>query len=108
MWVLQDFWRSVYVSSNNKKNIKYFRLKIVSFTGVQNRKKTMADQRHRLLQDLMERNDGWPGGQANESALEYDYMTRHLTLSVLFLSWTSTAVVIGSVGNIFVSTMIKC
>ena len=34
----------------------------------------MADQRHRLLQDLLERNDGWPGGQANESALEYDYM----------------------------------
>ena len=66
----------------------------------------MTDQRHRLLQDLMERNDGWPGGQANESALEYDYMTRHLTMTVIFLSWTCTAVIIGSIGNIFVSTTV--
>ena len=56
------------------------------------------------MQDLMERNDGWAGGPANESALEYDYMTRHLTMSVIFLSWSGTAIVIGSVGNIFVST----
>ena len=68
----------------------------------------MTDQQHRLMQDLIERNDGWPGGQANESALESDYMARHLTMSVIFLSWTSTAVVIGSVGNIFVSTIIIC
>ena len=47
-------------------------------------------------------------GPVNESALEYDYMTRHLTMSVIFLSWTGTAVVIGSVGNIFVSTAVVC
>ena len=66
----------------------------------------MADERHRLLQDLMTRTDGWPGGEENETALEYDYMTRHLTMSVIFVAWTSTACVIGSIGNIFVSTII--
>ena len=64
----------------------------------------MTDQRHRLVKDLMERNDGWAGGAVNETALEYDYMTRHFTMSVIFLSWTVPAVAIGSVGNIFVST----
>ena len=64
----------------------------------------MTDQRHRLVQDLMERSDGWAGGPVNESALEYDFMTRHFTMSVVFLSWTGIASVIGSIGNIFVST----
>ena len=67
----------------------------------------MTDQRHRLLQDLLTRSDGWPGGQANETALEYDYMARHLTMSVIFVTWTSTSCVVGSIGNIFVSTIMQ-
>ena len=63
----------------------------------------MTEPPSRLVQDLMERTDGWPGGAANESALDYNYMTRHFTMSVIFLCYTCIGVAIGSVGNIFVS-----
>ena len=63
----------------------------------------MTEQRHPLLNDLLTRSDGWLDSRENETALEYDYMTRHLTMTVIFLCWTFAAVIIGSIGNVFVS-----
>ena len=63
----------------------------------------MTEPPSRLVQELMERTDGWKGEAANESALDYNYMTRHFTMSVIFLCYTCVGSAIGSVGNIFVS-----
>jgi hypothetical protein len=57
---------------------------------------------HPMFKDMLERSDGWTDN-VNESSLDYNFMTRHPTMSWVFLIFTSLAVTAGNIGNIMVS-----
>lgn len=66
-----------------------------------------TDDLHPMFQDMLSRSDGWTDN-VNESSLDYNFMTRHPTMSVMFLIFTSTAVVAGNIGNVLVSLTLLC
>lgn len=56
---------------------------------------------HPMFQDVSSRTDGWTDS-ANESSLDYNFMTRHPTMSIMFLIFTGLAVAAGNIGNVLV------
>lgn len=60
---------------------------------------------HPMFLDMLKRSDGWRS-EENESSLDYNFMTRHPAMSIVFLVLTSTAAAMGNIGNILVSTFL--
>lgn len=60
-----------------------------------------SDDLHPMFKDMLKRSDGW-NSHNNESSLDYNFMTRHSDMSIVFLTFTGMAVVIGNIGNILV------
>ncbi|XP_045177761.2 melatonin receptor type 1B-like isoform X1 [Mercenaria mercenaria] len=56
---------------------------------------------HPMFKDMLSRSDGWTDN-VNESSLDYNFMTRHPTMSVMFLIFTSIAAAAGNIGNVLV------
>ena len=61
---------------------------------------------HPMFQDLLKRTDGWTE-DVNQTSLDYNFMTRHPTMSILFLILMSVTVLVGSIGNILVSCFLS-
>ena len=59
-----------------------------------------------MFQKMAGRTDGWPGGSPNESSLDYKFLSRHPTMSTVFLCATGFAAVAGTIGNILVRNRI--
>ena len=57
---------------------------------------------HPMFIDMLKRDDGWRS-EDNVSSLDYNFMTRHPAMSIVFLVITTTAAVLGNIGNILVS-----
>ncbi|KAH3770757.1 melatonin receptor type 1B-B-like isoform X2 [Dreissena polymorpha] len=59
------------------------------------------EELHPMFQDMLRRTDGWRPGE-NVSSLDYDFMTRHPAMSVVFLALTTLAAFVGNIGNFLV------
>jgi hypothetical protein len=57
---------------------------------------------HPMFQDLLKRTDGWTD-DINQTSLDYNFMTRHPTMSILFLTLLGVSALAGNIGNILVS-----
>lgn len=62
---------------------------------------TDQEDLHPMFQTMLQRTDGWTDS-VNESSLDYNFMTRHPTMSIVFLILTSTAALAGNIGNLLV------
>lgn len=58
---------------------------------------------HPMFKDLLARTDGWTDN-GNETSLDYNFMTRHPTMSILFITIISVVSLAGNIGNIMVSS----
>ena len=63
----------------------------------------MEETLHPLFKKLLGRTDDWPGTNPNESSIDYNFLTRHPTMSTVFLCVMGFAVTAGTLGNILVS-----
>ena len=68
----------------------------------------MEEELHPFIKKMLGRTDDWPGANPNESSLDYDYLTRHPTMSAVFLCVTGFAIIAGTTGNILVSKTHVC
>ena len=65
----------------------------------------MEKELHPMFQRLLGKTDDWPGANPNESTIDYNFLTRHPTLSTVFICVTGFAVIAGTTGNILVSQL---
>ena len=67
----------------------------------------MEGKLHPMFQKMLDRTDDWPGTNPNESSLDYNFLTRHPSMSIVFLCVTGFTVLAGTMGNILVSQFLK-
>ena len=56
-----------------------------------------------MFKKMLGRTDDWPSTSPNKSSLDYNFLTRHPTMSIVLLCVTGLVIIAGTTGNILVS-----